>query len=65
LVAARSEATESRRIGGGGVGAGEHGGGMDDNESSIFKGEHGTANILMEAMSEGETDGVQGSNAYD
>ncbi len=37
LVAAISEATaESGRIGGGGVGAGEHDGGTDDNGSSII-----------------------------
>jgi hypothetical protein len=58
LVAARSEATESGRIGGGGVGAGEHDGGTDDNGLSIIEGERGAANVLIEAMSEGETDAV-------
>ena len=58
LVAARSEATESGRIGGGGVGAGEHDGGTDDNGSSIIEGERGAANVSIEAMSEGETDAV-------
>ena len=58
LVAARSEATESRRIGGGGVGAGEHDGGTDDNGSMIIEGERGNANVSIEAMSEGETDAV-------
>ncbi len=46
LVAARSEATKSGRIGGGGVGAGEHVGGTDDNGSSIIEGECGAANRL-------------------
>ena len=59
LVAARrSEATELGRIGGGGVGAGEHDGGTDDSGSSIFEGEHGAANVSIEAMLEGETDAV-------
>ena len=58
LVAARSEATVSGRIGGGGVGAGEHDGGTYDNGSSIIEGERGAANVSIEAMSEGETNAV-------
>ncbi len=51
LVAARSETAGS-----GGILRGD--GGTDDNGSSIFEGERGAVNISMEAMSEGETDGV-------
>ncbi len=51
LVAARSETAGS-----GGIWGGD--GGTEDNGSLIFEGEHGTVNGSMEAMSEGETDGV-------
>ena len=58
LVAARSEATPAAGLGGGGVGTvGEHDGGTNDNVS-IFDGECGAPNVSIDAMSEGDAEGV-------